>query len=821
MVSPAPHNPDADPGKPSGRVLPNMAWPPLARAAGRHAGGRFYDDLARLATGGACDAAALIESARRGEAPAGLDVRGLAWFAHVTASRVESPTRFEDVVALFELGYRVSKRRVFLPQLDDVWVQSAFLAGRLPDLADRLRRGRARPETWWAVETDAVHPGEVTDGAADWFDRFNRPYLEHDLEPVTVIGGEGTAFDRLVCARTPAPADGGRTVTVVVPVYNPGPSLRTAVRSLLAQTWPDLEIVLMDDCSSSGVDLIEELAAADPRVRHVRLPRNAGAYAARNVGIGVARSELVTFNDADDWAHPRKIERQVRALDATAGARASTSWSVRVLEDLRLTVIGRDTRRVNLSSVLMRRDDVLGVLGGFDGVRKGADSEFVERFRTVFGPDSIVEITDPLSLVQLTSGSLSRDDYQFLRTHPARTQYFAAFRSWHASLADADAAFVAPGTRAPFPAPPMIAGGPRDAEVVDVLLLANPSPAAPTVPDLAAEVVALADNGLRVGLRELISPFDVTARVRPPAGALATALRSSDAVYVPPADAVTAALTVVRDPAAVEATGAGALATLRAARALVIADYSPEGGRHYDPAEVSRMMREAVTGDVRWLPATAGIRDSLRALTDDVVLEPAVLAAVVPPPDPTASGPSLSAETDQPRPARRRVALYAGELDGQSLAELDRRIGSLVPRGDVELVGLGGGRLTVALEDRAVLVTRPEHLPSDDLFASVDIVVLGPSRGRGGHTHRIAALALRHGAAVVAGAEFREHFGDAACYLDEADVTTWVERLCTDPELFGQVSTRARAYAAERLSAASYARTISAVLLDGALGRAA
>src|SRR5690606_6130208 len=136
-------------------------------------------------------------------------------------------------------------------------------------------------------------------------------------------------------------------------------------------------------------------------------------------------------------------------------------------------------------------------------VRKGADTEFVERLITVHGADAIRETKDPLSLVQLTSGSLSRDDYRFLRTHPARRQFVASFRQWHRRLAigmagGTESPFVAAGVRAPYPAPRVISGQPDPDVVHDVLVLTNLSPLSPTTVDLAGELAALAHAGLDV-----------------------------------------------------------------------------------------------------------------------------------------------------------------------------------------------------------------------------------------------------------------------------------------------------------------------------------
>jgi len=90
-------------------------------------------------------------------------------------------------------------------------------------------------------------------------------------------------------------------ISVIVPVYNAAQFLRTCIDSVLAQTFEDFELLLVDDGSSdeSGT-LCDEYAESDDRIRIHHQP-NSGVSAARNHGLATARGEYVTFVDADDW----------------------------------------------------------------------------------------------------------------------------------------------------------------------------------------------------------------------------------------------------------------------------------------------------------------------------------------------------------------------------------------------------------------------------------------------------------------------------------------------------------------------------------------
>ena len=113
-------------------------------------------------------------------------------------------------------------------------------------------------------------------------------------------------------------------VSVVVPMYNAAPYTGAALESILGQTWPALEIIIVDDGSTDDSAAIAARYAGG-RLRLVQ-QANAGAASARNHGMSLAQGYYIQFFDADDRMTPDKIARQVEALTATPGKVAACGW---------------------------------------------------------------------------------------------------------------------------------------------------------------------------------------------------------------------------------------------------------------------------------------------------------------------------------------------------------------------------------------------------------------------------------------------------------------------------------------------------------------
>lgn len=106
-------------------------------------------------------------------------------------------------------------------------------------------------------------------------------------------------------------------VSVIIPVYNPGPYLQQCLASVCGQTLQDLEIICVDDGSTGGSQaLLKAFAARDPRIVLVSHKKNRGCAAARNSGMDRASGKYISFLDSDDWIDAAYLEELVCAAEA-------------------------------------------------------------------------------------------------------------------------------------------------------------------------------------------------------------------------------------------------------------------------------------------------------------------------------------------------------------------------------------------------------------------------------------------------------------------------------------------------------------------------
>jgi glycosyltransferase involved in cell wall biosynthesis len=177
-------------------------------------------------------------------------------------------------------------------------------------------------------------------------------------------------------------------VSVIMPTYRRPALLRRSILSVLAQTYSNFELIVVDDCSPDETPEVVK-AFTDPRLRYIRRTQNGRAALARNDGIAAARGSFIAFQDDDDIWLPHKLERQVAALLAAPPEVGLVLCSYLRMYPGRMRYIGHDYhfKRLDYSrgnpmqidygliatpAWLVRRE-VLDRAGGFDARMRSWD----------------------------------------------------------------------------------------------------------------------------------------------------------------------------------------------------------------------------------------------------------------------------------------------------------------------------------------------------------------------------------------------------------------------------------------------------------------
>ena len=132
------------------------------------------------------------------------------------------------------------------------------------------------------------------------------------------------------------------SISVIMPVYQAEKFLKASVESVLAQTFSDWELLLVDDgCRDGSPALCDAFAQRDDRVRVIHKRKNAGVSAARNSGLDMAKGDYIAFLDSDDAFEPKTLEtlwclREQAGTDTAACAHLNlrpdgSSWPEQVL----------------------------------------------------------------------------------------------------------------------------------------------------------------------------------------------------------------------------------------------------------------------------------------------------------------------------------------------------------------------------------------------------------------------------------------------------------------------------------------------------------
>ncbi len=781
----------------------------LARAAsqGRYSAEELISLVKRLATAGdGAELSALLQSLRsdsfrrlvlllanQPQRPNGV-ADATAVLEAIAAHGVRDALDVDDKMTLLDLLSAQGRR-------DDL---DHYIAGFRLERTDAVQLGLLR--------ANAVHPfrtGEEdrqSEGVESWLELINRVYARDGLEPIDLAPGTEPPLDRIMCAPSSRVED-GPLVTVIVPTHDPGPALRTALESLLNQSYRPLQILVMDDGSRPDLGrALHQWEGRDARITVVNLPQNRGTYYARNVALSqYARGDYITVHDDDDWSHPRKIELQLAQLAAEPDLPANMSPAVRATANLWLDRRTAEPRFVtgNYSSLMIRRS-VMAKLGYWDLVNRAADGELRDRIAAWWGDQILVVGRAPLSMPRVRLDSLSHGEIYRGYVDPRRRWYTMAHRHWHEqTVANRDSLYVAPddSSSRPFPAPVDMLGPrmkPRPTEV-DVLYVTDYRFPGGNSTLSCIEIEVLLAHGFTVGMLQLDSPVVSTyAKLHPRVFELA---KHPNAQVLTTFDSAAARLTIIRHPTVLQFIQPARL-PVTAAQVVLIVNHAPVNpdrkGAVYDIQTVVANC-EAAFGRAPVVVPESGL---MRSLLDGRI-DPALLADE----DWNGTVPLSPREPRQAAPSRPPVIgrHSRDHLGKWPTADVLRLVYPIDGSRDVRILGgadFAQQRLGKSV-DGAWTVYPFGSRPAAEFLAELDFWVYfhGPDLYESFGMATVEAMAA--GLAVVLPPFMEATFGDGAIYAEPADVARVIDELWADPEAYTAQSARAVRTVQERFGEAA------------------
>lgn len=720
---------------------------------------------------------------------------------------------------LFELlvwNDEVDEARAFLAE--DPALQQLYHGYMAADLANpRLDRSSTDYEAWLELYNapfvaEGLAPLAPEPGAEVLFDSLNampRPeLLAAPDDPETDSASDAEARRRLV--------EDAPLVTVILTTFNPDPDeIRTSVTSILRQTWPQLELLVIDDDSPEMPDgLLEELESLDERLRVLRMPVNGGTYLARNAGIRAARGVYVTGQDTDDWSHPQRLERQLLAFHGHAGSAGVMVMANRTDDRLVRTAVGFSPQRRCEVSLMLRTEDARS-MGGYVPMRKGADSEFRERLIRHLGTQ-VIELSAPLYMTRLSAGSLSRADFRHGWTAPARLSFSSAYRYWHGT----SARLLAPlddetGTDSPpFTAPARISGrGRAEGTRLDVCFLGDWRSFGPLERAALDEIESLLDEQVTVGVLQMDSPFSdaVSARILLPR--LQEWINRGQVLQVMPDEVIPVLLVVVRDPAVID-YGREQRLGMQAAHVMLVAadgfseseDRAPSYRRERTEDAAERLLGHRG----QWIrPQGTSVDLYLSSFPGETSEHEYPLVVVPRPPRPR-----------RPRPGAPLVIGRGARNDNTQWPSDPELLSALYPpfeghqvrvlgdaRGGVRVLGLR--RLPANWID-----FRSIELSAERFWHGVDIAAHFDEEASGLGPERALLEALAAGVPVVCGERHQHHLAGAVVSVPAELGAETVVALAGDPDRREDLTRRGSELLDDQYSPAAFRQFVTRVLSD-------
>lgn len=701
-----------------------------------------------------------------------------------------------------------------------LYFELLFWNGRFEDAQKLLASDSDLTQLYYGYfEADLLNPYVREGGQANdrWLEKFNEVFRAHGLAQIDVSPGAEVPFDGLTTKVAPAElrqlgsaegwtpgedslGDECPLVSIILTTFNPQPAeLQTSVQSIVNQTCRNIELLVVDDHSTEvPPKLFDDIQALDHRVRVIRLPQNGGTYLARNAGIREAKGMYVTGQDTDDWSHPQRIEKQLRAFHGRHDLAGVVATANRTDERLVRTAVGFLPQRRCEVSLMFRREDAVQ-MGGYLPMRKGADSEFRERLILHTG-GNVEELSDPLYMTRLSHGSLSRADFRHGWTAPHRLAFSSAYRAWHTQRGSHLKPLTTNGLQAsPFTAPLRISGQEATKDALDVCFVADWRANGELERAAIDEIEVMISSGMRVGILHLDSPFSVAISPRALNPIVQSWINSGTVTQVMPDDEFSVRLMIVRDPAVFDYARSTEMA-IRVKRLLLIATDRPhdrtDAWRTYDPSRVRAAARRLLGVEGAWVLAEGIDAGEFHRRFNVDCLE--------------SDYPLVISERYFAR-RRRRVlesSLTIGRGNGQFASdwpESDELEAAYLPNHTVDVRILGdstGGQALLGLRRIPPTWTsfrNTEHDPTY-FWRSVHVAFHFDRRSHSASHDRAIIESLAAGIPVLCSPRYKRIYGEVVLAVEARDATSVCQELLSDQARVDDIAEQGVTYVRDRYS---------------------
>lgn len=757
---------------------------------------------------------------------------GMISLARVLYSQRTSEMDLLDALTIYELLRRIDGDSSVKGTDRSYYADLLVWKGRHDEALNALASGpETTPDRAYSqgfLRLNAINPNVTGNPKRryEWLESLNDLLAESGLAPVTVKNPEAPSFFDLECDVPAADVPGAPLVSVIMPIYEPDESTDLAIRSLLNQTWTNLEIIVLDDASpavdadGNPTDFRSRLQAwegVDDRLRIVFCDENRGAYAVRNDGYDLARGEYVTIADKDDWHHPQKIELQATELMQNPDIPANLGNWVRVSEDLEFLLRWGPDRIVHPSfaSLMYRREEILQTLGYWDTVRKSGDGEFKFRFQLVYGVDLQPRIKAPLAFSLMGTGNLTSADLGLGYRNDDRHAYQRSYRAWHQQISAGTVPPYMPKHPEvrPFWAPQsFLPAKSTETPSYDVVFMSEFGFEAGNSTILREEIEACLTGGLTVGVIPVQNGLIASASRRhftPQIEQMIFDGRIDRLALDRPAQVKTL---IIRWPASLQ-LNPGVSSALSAEDILVIANHMPYevggGRRSYDIRTVSDNVERTFGQRPVWSPESERVLHYLQDLVPPGELAPFTWKGIIKPLDHQAIASSTAVVT-----SRRPVIGRHARDDAGKWPSTQKQFRQVYPvDGSVRVTILGGanypakvkflpeeqpeswtvyGFNTIEVSEYLNELDFFVYYHSDDLVEAFGMAILE---------------AMNHGVVCVLPPHFKPVFGDAAVYAEPQQVAQTIDSLW-EPGRYAAQQQRGFEFVHAECSPAAYLRRL-------------